>query len=255
MKLTFESVIIYNKGDKSMKLKKVFGALTILVLMFMLLCSPAFAMTMYAPDGRTCQVPNEEAQAWKNVGWYDYPVTTMYAADGRTSVVPRKDTGAWQRVGWYNTPVIMMYAADGRTSVVPKSEAWAWKNVGWYDYPVVTVYAMDGRTAVIPKADVQAWINVGWYDAIFSIEYAKKAALKVFNQEFNWSWEYKMKMWYETGWMTAGTSAELEDENEHAYLMVVDNFDGAAFISVNKFTGEARYVGCGCDYWPGMIEY
>lgn len=61
----------------------------------------AFAVEMYAPDGRTVNVAETDVAAWKSVGWYDYPVTIMYAFDGRTVVVALSDVTAWQNVGWF----------------------------------------------------------------------------------------------------------------------------------------------------------
>jgi len=93
-------------------------------------------VTMYAPDGRHIEVAAYEVQSWKNVGWYDYPVTTMYAPDGRQAVIYTGDVYSWKSVGWYDYPVTKMYAPDGRQTVIYTGDVAAWKAVGWYDYPV-----------------------------------------------------------------------------------------------------------------------
>lgn len=88
---------------------------------------------MYAPDGRTIDVPNSEIEAYRNVGWYLEPVTLMYAPDGRTVYAPNSEVAAYQNVGWYLKPVTTMYAQDGRTVCVPMDEASDYRSVGWYD--------------------------------------------------------------------------------------------------------------------------
>ena len=140
--------------------------LAIIIISVMLLSVPSYAdskITVYAPDGRTATIYSSQLQAWKNVGWYDYPVTRMYTPDGRTAVISKNAVESWKNVGWYDYPVVKVYAPDGRTAVISKNALQSWKSVGWYDYPVTTMYAPDGRTAVINSNQVQAWINVGWY--------------------------------------------------------------------------------------------
>ena len=118
---------------------------------------------MYAPDGRTEDVPINDVAAWKNVGWYDYPVRTMYAIDGRSAVVASKDLLAWINVGWHTRDGILMFSPDGKVEDVRFLDIEAWKKVGWYEYPVVMMYAADGRSAVVPFKDQYDWEEVGWY--------------------------------------------------------------------------------------------
>ena len=137
-----------------------------LVLILLFICTigqTAFAVEMYAPDGRTVNVAETDVAAWKSVGWYDYPVTTVYAMDGRSAVIATTAVNDWVNVGWRTTNYVTMYAADGRTANVSLWDVDAWKNVGWYEYPVTIMYAFDGRTAVVALADVTVWQNVGWF--------------------------------------------------------------------------------------------
>lgn len=120
---------------------------------------------IYAADGRSVLVDASLVEAYKVVGWHDYPVAMMYAMDGRTIVVAKSDVEAYKAVGWFLVEKVTMYAADGRTIQVMSYEVEAYKAVGWYDYPVATMYAMDGRTIAIPKSEVEAYKAVGWYDS------------------------------------------------------------------------------------------
>lgn len=61
-------------------------------------------ITMYAPDGRTLQIPETERTAYENVGWYSEPVMTVYAVDGRTLDIYKRELDAYLQVGWYKSP-------------------------------------------------------------------------------------------------------------------------------------------------------
>lgn len=63
-------------------------------------------------------------------------IVTLYALDGRTIEVFENEVNAYLKVGWYKTlseTQQTMYAPDGRTITVYKSEVSAYKNVGWYE--------------------------------------------------------------------------------------------------------------------------
>lgn len=60
-------------------------------------------VTLYAPDGRTIEVPQNMVEANKAVGWYEKPVTTLYASDGRTQVFFTDQVEAQLTVGWYKS--------------------------------------------------------------------------------------------------------------------------------------------------------
>lgn len=145
-----------------MKILKIITALTILfVFAFSLSAS---ARTLYAPDGRTAEVSEQDVQRWESVGWYSYPVATLYALDGRTVAVRTSDVPAWKSVGWYEMPVTEVFASDGRTMVIASSELETYKNVGWFENYIATLYSIDGRTINVYAKDVPAYKNVGWYD-------------------------------------------------------------------------------------------
>ncbi len=129
------------------------------------LCTASHAVTMYAPDGRTVEVKDNEVEQYKKVGWYDAPVqtVTVYAPDGRSAIISQTEADNYYAVGWYSMPVITMYADDGRTIVVDAQQAEAYKSVGWTDQAPVTMYALDGRTQVVPYSQVEANRAVGWY--------------------------------------------------------------------------------------------
>lgn len=62
--------------------------------------------TLYALDGRTITVFNNEVPAYLNVGWYETieeTQQTMYAPDGRTIQIYKAEVPAYKNVGWYET--------------------------------------------------------------------------------------------------------------------------------------------------------
>ena len=77
-------------------MKKIISIITLIILTILLFCTASAVTTMYAPDGRTVKIHDHEVQAWKNVGWYDYPVSTVYAPDGRYAVISKNAVESWK---------------------------------------------------------------------------------------------------------------------------------------------------------------
>ena len=120
--------------------------------------------TIYSPNGDKSTILAYQLQSYKNVGWFDYPVTTVHAPDGRSHVVAIADVSAWENVGWIDgRKTVAIYSPDGNSATVPLYQLQSYKNVGWYDYPVTIMYALDGRTVVINKLEESAYKNNGWY--------------------------------------------------------------------------------------------
>lgn len=136
--------------------------ITILLSSFIGLASTS--VTMYAPDGRTVNIWDYEVEAWKNVGWYDYPVTTVYAPDGRTAVIYTGDVQAWKNVGWYDYPVTTVYAPDGRTAVIYTGDVQAWKSVGWYTEPPKTY---QNEYAYVLNQKIKSYGNDGRFSLVY----------------------------------------------------------------------------------------
>ena len=103
-------------------MKKFSKILCSVLVLVMLMSSNVCAYKMYSLDGRSVDVNYDDAQAWRNAGWYDQPVQQVYSLDGRTEIIYKSQFAAWKSVGWYEEPVQMMYAPDGRTAVVAKSQ-------------------------------------------------------------------------------------------------------------------------------------
>ncbi|MBQ1947357.1 MAG: copper amine oxidase N-terminal domain-containing protein, partial [Clostridia bacterium] len=63
-------------------------------------------VTLYALDGRTIEVLENEVPAYLNVGWYksmQETQQTLYATDGRTVTVFKSEVPAYKNVGWYES--------------------------------------------------------------------------------------------------------------------------------------------------------
>ena len=122
-------------------MKKFSKILCSMLVLVMLMSSNVCAYKMYSLDGRSVDVNYDDAQAWRNVGWYDQPVQQVYSLDGRTEIIYQSQLAAWKRVGWYEEPVTVMYALDGRTLICPTANVAANKKVDGKkeDYVRITV--------------------------------------------------------------------------------------------------------------------
>ena len=128
-----------------------------------LLTQTISAATMYALDGRTLEVNDNEIEAYRQVNWYYGKPVTMYALDGRTLTVGENDVEMYRQVGWYYGKPVTMYALDGRTLTVGENDVEMYRQVGWYYGKPVTMYALDGRTLTVGENDVEMYRQVGWY--------------------------------------------------------------------------------------------
>ena len=266
------------------KLTKVIAIATMAVTMF---TSTASAVKMYAPDGRTASVMESDVAAWKAKGWSTKNYKTMYAPDGRTAKVLLPDVKAWKKVGWYEVPVAKVYTLDGRSQVIAKSDVSAWKKTGWYlATDAIPMFGTYGEIKNVSVKDVAAWKKVGWKtDYKWSVWTASGREVKftvsdVYASGYNYSlgeasemaknycktymsisWE---DIYYAAEWMEMTpqevveyvySEASLLDYNYNHYLISVNSIDCVEFISVNKFTGETRYIGGGQDYMRGYYGF
>lgn len=139
------------------------------------------AYYMYAPDGRQIQVDYSDAQIWRDVGWYDQPVTELWSNDGRQIIVYNSETEMYKKSGWFDAnEKTTIYAPDGRTASIKRHQLESYLNVGWYDYPVTKLYAPDGRTIIVSNESVSRWESVGWY----------KSPIIFIGKTFNWLSNY-----------------------------------------------------------------
>ena len=100
---------------------------------------------------------------------YAEKMTTMYASDGRTVSVPQNEVELYGRVGWYEhlyDVVVSMYDANGERCSVYVDEAYQKLKEG-YKYAESTstrlMFSDDGRFIYVPHAQVNAYLGVGWY--------------------------------------------------------------------------------------------
>ncbi len=126
---------------------------------------------MYASDGRTIHINEEDVELWKSVGWYETPedakIITMYSMDGRTLEIPQYYREAYNKVGWYNTKeevTITMYSMDGRSLEVYKAFGEEFRAVGWY-YNLsdvsVKMYDSEGKEYTVFKDNIEAELANG----------------------------------------------------------------------------------------------
>ncbi len=91
-----------------------------------------YAAMMYALDGRTLWVNDNEIEAYRQVNWYYGKPVTMYSLDGRTLTVGENDVEMYRQVGWYYGKPVTMYSLDGRTLTIGENDIEMYRKVGWY---------------------------------------------------------------------------------------------------------------------------
>lgn len=94
-----------------------------------------YPVALYAPDGRTCEVPSNQAEAYLAAGWYHTPMTTLYAADGSTQIVPTSEADAYVAAGLHRSLddiKVTLYEPYGNTLSVMPNEVDSYLSVGWY---------------------------------------------------------------------------------------------------------------------------
>lgn len=95
------------------------------------------ATVMYAaddadhPNGRTEVFIDDEVEAQKAVGWYDYKVKTVYSPEDTKVVVAKTDLQDWLDAGWYNYPVVYIDFYDGARCVIAEKDLFDWDGEGW----------------------------------------------------------------------------------------------------------------------------
>ena len=166
---------MYNLHMEVDIVKKIIICICLSILLILVLFMPLANAdcTLYASDGRTITVSEDEAELYKQVGWYDSPddarFITMYSMDGRTIEIVNAQREAYKNVGWYDSledVTITMYSMDGRTLTVYKDLAEAYHKVGWFynlSDVAVTMYAEDGRTLTVLKEQTELYRQVGWF--------------------------------------------------------------------------------------------
>ena len=165
---------------------------------------------IYSP-GHSAYIPIDQLSTYLNLGWYLYQVTTMYAADGRTTVVADNDIEAYKAVGWYSEPVTTMYSSDNRTIVIPTSEVEAYKNVGWFLEPQYDAYLYYPRDVIyerVPRFDLAVGGTFERQTAPYGY-YVKESPVYWYKTDFSKVQEYQ-KLLEQNGWKWEDSKTEYE---------------------------------------------
>ena len=100
---------------------------------------------------------------------YDSDMVTMYSEDGRTQDVPADEVEENKEVGWYDnfTDVITkLWADDGRSIIVYKADKDDYLDAGWKEnrsQVVSKIYNKDtGEEKEVFKSEVQSYLDSGW---------------------------------------------------------------------------------------------
>lgn len=136
------------------------------------------ATVMYAPDdadhpdGRTEVFIDEEVEAQKAVGWYDYKVKTVYSPEDTKVVVANTDLQAWLDEGWYSYPVVYIDFYDGARCVIAEKDMFDWDGEGWKCHELIS----------------KGWTFAGWKN--FNVEDFDTSA---YHDQRDWNRYYFMK--------------------------------------------------------------
>lgn len=141
--------------------------LVILILLSQTACAITGKMvTMYAADGRTIRVCENEIIDYQNVNWSLEPPITIYDKDGNSKQIIKEHikyyvNDKWE---WWTEQVTLMYAADGRTTYIMNSEVEAYSKVGWSVSPPISLYKKGtGEKISALVSEVDEYISSGMY--------------------------------------------------------------------------------------------
>ena len=134
---------------------------------------------VYARDGSTLEVKEDEVQKYLDEGYYaspeDLTPVIMYAEDGTVVSACLGDVDKLAEKGYTtdkSAAYTNMYSDDGRTLYVPNSMAAVYKANGWHDKlsDIVTkLYKSDGSTVTVPRSELDAYKEKGWTDRLLSV--------------------------------------------------------------------------------------
>lgn len=167
--------------------KRAVVSLVVAICLLASMAAYAADVTLYALDGRTISVSENDVAAYtaEGMGWFiDKPVE-MYALDGRTITVPKNSVESYKNVGWFvkeevkeETPVEVEKPAPKRVAVkytdstvvsVPEEHVEMYKALGWVladeDEVVPTtviMYSPDGEEKEINIKDIAKYEQAGW---------------------------------------------------------------------------------------------
>lgn len=117
---------------------------------------------IYNESGQHKRVLSFNAEKYTNNGWYTAPVRTMYATDGRTLCIYENETADYENVGWYTEPVTLMYAPEDVTIYVKQSEISNYESAGYSTEPILAMYDASGNAIYIKQSEIEAYKADGY---------------------------------------------------------------------------------------------
>ena len=180
-------------------------------------------VNIYAPDGRVKSVLKKDVQAWKNVGWYDTNYVNMYYPGSfKPMQVHVWDMQYYLKEHWYLEPVYVIYDEKGNELWYTKSDV---ERGAYISLDSAIQIAKSFCETHMPISEDDISDAIYWYDVTRS-------------QILSWLYE-----------------CYFTDFNAQNYLIAVSYTNYSVYISVNKYTGEAKYCGGGQDYWRGSCDF
>ncbi|MBR1968754.1 MAG: hypothetical protein IKA17_00140 [Clostridia bacterium] len=138
-------------------MKKAFVSLVLVACLLMSTVAYATDVLLYALDGRTIAVNENEVEAYtaEGMGWFLNKPVEMYALDGRTIMVPQESVEAYKSVGWFLKDETPAPAPSPEPTPVPETPA----------QPVekrVAVKYTDSTVVSVPEIHVEMYKALGW---------------------------------------------------------------------------------------------
>ena len=190
---------------------------------------------LYALDGRTLSVVEEEVALYtaEGMGWYLEKPVTMYALDGRTLVLPADRVEAHQAVGWYLKEDLPGNNNTDETPQTPETPDSGEVNEPSTDVAAteIAIKYTDGTVVKVPKEHLETYKTLGWTEAT---EEDLIKTVVVFDSNGNSMdipsneiEKYQAEGWYAT-----------YDEAVFSYAM---NGNGTDVIGAKKLLEDKRY--------------
>ncbi len=167
--------------------KRAFVSLALAVCLFASTAVYAADVMLYALDGRTISVSENDVAAYtaEGMGWFINKPVEMYALDGRTITVPYESVEAYKNVGWFvkeeakeEAPEVTQPPAPKKVAIkytdstvisVPEEHVEMYKALGWVladegdvKPSTVVMYSPNGEEKEIDIKDIAKYEQAGW---------------------------------------------------------------------------------------------
>lgn len=87
----------------------------------------------------------------------------MYAPNGKSAVIYQDEFADYSNVGWFSEEPITVYTPTGRKTHIEPSMLNDYLSRGYFEEPLVTLYSADGKEEIsVKQSEISSYIGSGW---------------------------------------------------------------------------------------------